>query len=115
MFKTKPGFYLPASFRSIPTSSASCSITPFPPLIEIVPTLSQIRSRYSISLSLKRVWFSSISLAVFKRLLVEATSSLRVITLAWARFYARSTVFMISRISPGRIISLIPAETISTQ
>ena len=99
----------------MPASSASWAKTPLPPFNDMDPTLSQIRSRYSISFSLNRVWFSSISLAVFNRLLVDATSSLRMITLAWAFFSAMSTVFMISLISPGRIMSLMPAPVISTQ
>ena len=69
-------------------NSASWPRIPFPPDREMLPTFSQIFSRYSISFKRYRILFSSISLAVFSRLLVEATSSLLVMTLAWACFSA---------------------------
>ena len=70
--------------------------------------------RHSLELAMENgirsVAFSSISFAVLSSERVDATSSRRVMTLACAFFSATSTVFIMLRISPGRIMSLTPAS-----
>src|SRR5687767_4235840 len=55
-----------------------------PPEREMLLILSAIFSTYSISFNLNNIAFSSISLAVFNRLLADAVSSRLMITLACA-------------------------------
>jgi hypothetical protein len=96
----------------VPVFQASAA-RPFSPSTTLSLPLVAIFSRTSSSRSRISVGLSSSSLAVLAWLRMAAVSSRRTIRLASAAFLASVTLFIRSFMSPGRITSRIPTETIS--